>query len=156
MLRAPPPGVGFHRVPGQLWSWWSASLSLWRQGRDQRVVVGNDSHLEGPARRSEVVEELRVRHLVVLPLLGQVVLVEDGLDRTHRFTGTAVDALVGLDVEGAPTLVDAVDRALVDTRAVLQIDTWHRDHIGHRDSLAGLLFSTNTTCNNVLYIEVKE
>ena len=63
------------------------------------------AYLEGPAGGAEVVEELlRSRLVVVLPLLGQIVLVEDGLDRADRFTRTAVDALLGVDVEGAAHL----------------------------------------------------
>ena len=49
---------------------------------------------------------------------GQVVLVIDRLDRAHRLARPAVDALVGMDVERAGALVDAVDRAFLDARAV--------------------------------------
>src|SRR6187200_814287 len=34
----------------------------------------------------------------------------DGLDRTDRLAEPAVDALVRLDVQGAPALIDAIDR----------------------------------------------
>src|SRR6266699_1916598 len=50
-----------------------------------------------------------------VPLLGQRVLREDRLDRAFRFACTAVDALLGVDHEDALGLVDAVDRAHVNT-----------------------------------------
>src|SRR5674476_1244427 len=52
------------------------------------------------------------------PLPGDVVLVEDGLDRADRLAGAAVDALVRLDVERSLPFVDAVDRALLDAGPV--------------------------------------
>ena len=70
--------------------------------------------------------------VVVLPLLRGVVLVEDRLDRADRLAGTAVDALVGVDVEHPLALVDAVDRALVDAGPVLQVDARLGDDVGHR------------------------
>src|SRR5699024_3328432 len=65
------------------------------------------------------------------PLLRDVVLVVDGLDGADRLTGTTVDALVGVDVQRAVALVDAVDRALLDARLVLDVDAGLRDHIRH-------------------------
>ena len=104
---------------------------LRRQGRDQRVVLVDHTHLGGAAGRAEVVEEVDVGVVVVLPLLRGVVLVEDRLDRAHRLAGAAVDALVGVDVEHPLALVDAVDGALVDARAVLQVHTGLGDDVGH-------------------------
>ena len=82
-------------------------------------------------RAAEVVEELDVGLVVVGPLLGDVVLVVDGLHGADRLAGTAVDALVGVDVEPALALVDAVDRALLDAGLVLEVDTGLRDHVRH-------------------------
>ncbi len=105
------------------------------QRDDDRVVRVDHADLGRAAGRADVVEELDVGLVVVLPLVGQVVLVVDRLDRAHRFAGTAVDALVGVDVQRAVTLVDAVDRALVDARAVLDVHTRKGDHIRHSSSL---------------------
>src|SRR5665811_1261285 len=55
----------------------------------------------------------------------------DGLDRADRLTGTTVDALIGVDVESALTLVDAVDRAFLDTGLVLDVNTRLGDHVRH-------------------------
>src|SRR4051812_19930214 len=44
-----------------------------------------------------------------LQFLGQTVVGMDGLDRAYRLAEPAVDALVGLDVEGTSALVDAID-----------------------------------------------
>src|ERR1019366_10787624 len=78
------------------------------------------------------VEELDVGLVVVvLPLLGGVILVEDGFHGADRFAGTAVDALVGVDVQRTLTLIDAVDRTLLDAGLVLDVNTWLGDHVRH-------------------------
>src|SRR4029079_14745281 len=69
-----------------------------------------------------------------------VVLVEDRRHGAHRLARAAVHALVGLDVELAATLLDAVDRALIDARPVLQVDARLGDHVRHR----GLLIPIGT------------
>src|SRR5882757_8991110 len=89
-------------------------LVLRRKRGDEGVVALDQAELAGAAGRTELVEELDVRLVVVLPLLGSVVLVEDRLDRAHRLTGSTVDAFVRVDVQGPGALVDAVDRALLD------------------------------------------
>src|SRR5207249_8859704 len=76
-------------------------------------------------------EELRVDRGELLPLAGDVVLVEDRGDRTHRLARAAVDALVRLDVEHPAALVDAVHGALVDAGAVLHVDAGLADRVGH-------------------------
>src|SRR5664280_155207 len=65
------------------------------------------------------------------PLPGDVVLVEDGLDRADRLAGSAVDALVRLDVERSLPFVDAVDRALFDAGPVQHVDARLGDDVGH-------------------------
>ena len=102
-------------------------------GHEGRVLV-DLADLGGAAGRAEVLEELVVRAGVVLPLLRHVVLVEDRLDRADRLTGTAVDALVGVDVEHPVALVDAVDRALLDACLVEHIHARLGDDVGHRSS----------------------
>src|SRR5205085_8382174 len=47
----------------------------------------------------------------VLPLLRNVVLVEDRLDRALRHAGLAIDALIRMDVEDLLTFVKALHRA---------------------------------------------
>src|SRR3712207_295770 len=80
---------------------------------------------------AQVGEELHVGVVEVLPLVRDVVLVVDGLHRADRLAGTAVDALVGVDVEHPVALVDAVDRTLVDARLVEDVDTSLGDDVGH-------------------------
>ena len=56
------------------------------------------------------------------------------MDRRHRAHGLAqpaVDALVRLDVERAPALIDAVDRAGIETGLVLHVDAGIGDDVGH-------------------------
>src|SRR4051812_25863953 len=108
-----------------------------RQPRDERVVLVDLADLGGAPGRAEVVEELDVGLVVVLPLVGRVVLVEDRLNRADRLTRTAVDALVGVDVEHPRALVDAVDGALLDAGAVENIDARLGDDVGHAETLLG-------------------
>src|SRR5712691_1793739 len=103
-------------------------------------MVGLDcAHLGGTPRRADprdvVCEELRVDLRVDLPFRRNVVLVEDRRHRADRFTRAAIHALVWLDVELAPTFVDAVDGTLVHAGPVLHVDTGLRDHVGHLGSL---------------------
>jgi hypothetical protein len=98
------------------------------------VVLVDHAHLGRATGRAEVVEEVDVRGVVVLPLLRGVVLVEDRLHRADRLACTAVDALVRVDVEHPRSLVDAVDGALVDAGPVLEVDAGLRDDVGHLGS----------------------
>src|SRR5262249_49345637 len=74
-----------------------------------------------------------------LPLVGELVLGEDRIHRTGLDASIAVDALFGIDKEllhiGEAGLVfsrvNAIDRADLHAREVLQIDAWFGDHIGH-------------------------
>src|SRR5262249_3335224 len=80
-----------------------------------------------------VLEVVVVERRIVRPLLGDVLLGEDRLDRTRIDAGAAVDALVGIDVEH-PILVgpdDAVDRAFLDAGLVLHVDAGLGDDVGH-------------------------
>src|SRR5689334_20675241 len=61
-----------------------------------RVVVGL-ADFRCATGRSELCEEVRVDLGVLAPLLGNVVLVVDRLDRADRLAGTTVDAFVGVD-----------------------------------------------------------
>src|SRR3954451_4462326 len=138
-----PPGHRTRRPPGRggrhgavvhadaALTVWSSLLVLRGQGGDHRVVLVDHAHLGRATGRAEVVEEVDVGGVVVLPLLRGVVLVEDRLDGAHRLAGSAVHALVGVDVEHPLPLVDAVDGALVDAGPVLQVDAGLRDDVGH-------------------------
>ena len=76
-------------------------------------------------------------------LLRQVVLVVDRLDRADRLARAAVDALVGVDVQRAAALVDAVDRAFLDTGTVFDVHAGQRDHVGHRPPPPGVVQRTS-------------
>src|SRR5690606_14483271 len=98
---------------------------------DDRVVLVDHAYLGGAAGRAHIVEELDVGLVVVLPLVRKVVFVVDRLDGAHRLARTAVDALVGVDVERAVAFVDAVHGAFVDAGPVLDIHTGQRDDVRH-------------------------
>src|SRR5690625_7809115 len=74
----------------------SATSGLRGQGGHQRVVPVDDAHLRRTAGGAEVVEEVDIGVVVLRPLLRDVVLVVDRLDRAHGLAGPAVDALLGL------------------------------------------------------------
>src|SRR5262249_34737722 len=101
------------------------------QRLDERRILVDLTNLGGAAERSEVLEEFVVCSRVVLPLLRDVVLVEDRLDRAHRLARAAVNALIRADVEHAVALVDAVDWALLDACLVEKIDARLGDDVCH-------------------------
>lgn len=76
-------------------------------------------------------EESGVIGLVLGPLAGEVVFIEDRLNWADRLTRTTVDALFWLDIQGALALIDAVHWALVHASTVHNIDARLCDHIRH-------------------------
>src|SRR6202034_3886462 len=113
----------------------SVALTLWRQILDElRVVVGL-ADFRRATEGSELSEEVRVDLRVLVPLFGDVVLVVDRLDRADRLAGTAVDAFVWVDIKHPSALIDAVDRAFLDTCLVLDVDAGFGDRVRHRRPL---------------------
>src|SRR5215208_312434 len=88
----------------------------------------------GAERLLALGEERGVGDGEVLPLGRDVVLVEDGLHRADGLAGAAVHTLLGVDVEHAVALVDAVDRAFLDAGLVLDVDAGLGDDVGHRSA----------------------
>src|SRR5260221_12800761 len=80
---------------------------------------------------------------VVSPLLRDQVSGEDGLHRTGRLAGAAVDAGLGVDVQHRLRLkgtlllagMDAVNRADLDASGVLRVHARLSDHVRHSDVL---------------------
>src|SRR5512132_3842783 len=111
---------------------------------DEGGVARLGADLGEPAGRAERLvpfgEEGGVGGGEDLPLGRHVIVVEDGLHRTDRLAGAAVHALLGVDVEHAVALVDAVDRTLFDAGLVLDVDAGLGDDIGHLrvDPLVGV------------------
>src|SRR5207344_3446681 len=73
----------------------------------------------------------------LLPLTGELLVREDRGDGADRHAGVAIHALIRLDVEHPRALVDAVDRALVDARLVLDVDARFGDDVGHGTPFPG-------------------
>src|SRR4029450_5946974 len=79
---------------------------------------------------------------VLRPLLGQLFLREDRLDRAYGDTSAAIDAGLGVDVQLVLALelrlvllgVDAVHRAHLDTGRVLGVHARLCDDVGHEGS----------------------
>ena len=79
-------------------------------------------HLGEEGRVVGAEPRLALRHLVI------------GVDRVHlaqQPAGTAVDALLRVDVHAAIALVDAIDGALGDTGLVFDVHARTGDHISH-------------------------
>src|SRR5687767_12105405 len=66
-----------------------------------------------------------------LPLVGERILGKDRLDRALRLARAAVDALLRIDDQHPAELVDAVDRADVDARAIFDVDARLGDDVRH-------------------------
>ena len=84
------------------------------------------------------IEELRVDGLVVAQCGWQIVVQKDGLDGTYGLTDAAVDALLGLNIEHARALVDAIDRTHRNAGAILDIDAGLGDDVRHAPRSAPL------------------
>src|SRR5215470_18020240 len=112
---------------------WAKQRARRRRALTRGGTTGERSGLRGGLNAGIVLEELLVDVDEVLPLIGNLVLREDRLHRTHRLARAAVDALVGVDVQHVLPLVDAVDRTDLHTRLVLDVDARLSDHVRHRD-----------------------
>src|SRR6185436_17766929 len=79
---------------------------------------------------------------VLRPLLGQLFLREDRLDRADGDAGAAIDTGLGVNVQLVLALelrlvllgVDAVHRAHLDAGGVLRVHARFRDDVGHQGS----------------------
>src|SRR6266511_828934 len=102
---------------------------------DELGVAQHSADVGRPARGAERLlalgEEGRVGGGELLPLRRHVVVVEDRFDRADGLAGAAVHALVGVDVEHAVALINAVDRTLLDAGPVLDVNAWLADDVGH-------------------------
>jgi adenine deaminase len=100
------------------------SLTLRGESGYQRVVSSNGSYLCSSSGGANFVKEINVHLVVIAPLGRSVILVVDGFYWANWLTGTAINALVRVDVEHSIALVDAINRALINAGLVLHIDTW--------------------------------
>jgi hypothetical protein len=95
------------------------------------VISGNSSNLGSSAWRSNGFEKLHIGFVVIGPLLRNVILVVNCLDRTNWLTSSAVHALIRVDVKHAVALINAIDRAFFDAGLVFQVHTWQSDNVSH-------------------------
>jgi len=73
--------------------------------------------------RTEFGKKLSIGGGVVLPLGGDIVFVIDGLYRAHGLTGSAINALIRLDVEHPVAFIDTVHGAFFNARLIFEIYT---------------------------------
>jgi hypothetical protein len=91
-------------------------------------VVSRDwSNFGSASWRSNLREEVNICLVVLTPLTRKIVFVVNSLYWANRLTSTAVHTLIRVDVKHAVTLVNAVDRALVNTCFVFNVYTWQGD-----------------------------
>jgi len=81
--------------------------------------------------RTEFDKELPCHCAEFFPLRWNIIFVIDRLNGADRLTSAAINALVRLDVEHAIAFIDAIDRAFLDTRLVLDIDARFCNYICH-------------------------
>ena len=101
------------------------------QRRDEGHVLAGGAELCCAAGGTQVIEEVCVGADVFAPLFGDVVFVVDCFYGADGLAGAAVHALIGVDVQGAFTFVDAVDGAFFNACAVFDIHAGKRDYVGH-------------------------
>jgi hypothetical protein len=106
-------------------------LALRRKHTYNCVVRVDLANLAGATWRADALEKLNVGLVIIGPLGREVVFIINGLDRTDRLAGTAINALIGVNVKHAVTLVNAVDWALFDASLVFNIHARQSDDVGH-------------------------
>jgi hypothetical protein len=95
------------------------------------VIPRNWSYLGGSSWRTNGFEKVNVGAVVISPLLWDIVFVVDRLNRANRFTSTAINALVRVDVKHAVALVDAIHWAFFDACLVFKVNAWKCNYISH-------------------------
>jgi hypothetical protein len=89
------------------------------------------------AKSSPIAEKLGVDLRELRPLLRQIVLEEDCLDRTDLGTDSAVYTFIGINEILVRFIrrVDTVDRTDLDATVVLYANAWLGDYVRHDTSL---------------------
>src|SRR4051794_25420193 len=97
-----------------------------------RQSLGNGRSLPvGSTRRARTLEHFAIDLDVLLEVRGHVLFRKYRGDRTLRLAGTAVDALVRMDVELFRSLVNAIDWTYIDAGAVFRILAGFGYYVGH-------------------------
>jgi len=99
------------------------------------MVLVSRAKSRSAAGGPQLVEELGVDVEELLLIIGQVILVIDGLDGAYGLASAAVNALLRVNVEATLTLVNAVDGTLLDASTILDIHAGQTDDVGHVFSL---------------------
>lgn len=85
----------------------------------------------------DLLEVLGVLGHEARPLAGDIRVGEDRLNRALGLAGSAIDALVRVDVVLILTLVNAVDGAHFDAARILCVDAGLNDDVGHGSCTSG-------------------
>jgi hypothetical protein len=128
-----PGAIRSERIPWKIGEYQHTKrLVLRRQDGDNLMVMMNHAHFGGTAWGTDLFEELHVGGVILSPLLRNVVLIINGLDRTHRHARTTVHTFIRVNVEHAIAFINTIHRAFVDTPSIFHIHTRQGNHIGHR------------------------
>jgi len=105
------------------------------EGGNERMVLRRGALLVPAAGRPHPrdigPEELLVHSDEVALVVWYLLIPDNGIDGADRKTEPAIYAFVGVDVEGAATLVNAVHRAGGGAVAILHVDAGFGNDIGH-------------------------
>jgi hypothetical protein len=95
------------------------------------VIAWNRTNFSCSSRRSDGAKILNISFVIVSPLSRKIVLVIDSLNWAYWLTSTTINTLVGVDIEHAVTLVNAVNRTFGNTGLVFDIYAWQSYYISH-------------------------
>jgi hypothetical protein len=124
--------IGCEQIPGKIREF-DSLLSGLRESNNSWMIGVGGADLGSSSRRTDRCKECRVDLAVLLPIAGNVILVIDRLYWADRLAGTAINALIGLDVEHPITLINTINRALFNAGLILDIHTRLGDYVGHFD-----------------------
>lgn len=96
-------------------------------------------------RRADFYKKLGVDFAKFFPLRRNIIFVIDSFNWTDWLASSAVDTLIRLDVKHSGTLVNAIDRALFDTRLIFNINTRFGNYVSHEES--SIWVATAVNCN---------
>jgi hypothetical protein len=95
------------------------------------MIFTNCAKFGGASRGSNLNKKLSINFTVLLPLRWHIIFIINSFNWANWLTRTAINTLIGLDIEHAITLIDTVNWALFDARFVFNINTRLSNYVGH-------------------------
>jgi hypothetical protein len=95
------------------------------------VISSSWANLARSTRGTDFNKELGINLAKLFPLPRNIIFVVDSFYWANWLTGTAIHALIWLDVKHAIAFVNAIHGTFFDAGFIFYIDAWVCDHIGH-------------------------